>query len=108
MTSLAENKKAYFDYEILEKFEAGLVLTGQETKSAQTGGISIKNAYVTFHNSEAFLINANISKYKFSGPLLDYSPTRSRKLLLKRNEIKRLRSRIEEKYCKRNQKSSKG
>lgn len=87
MKIIAKNKRAYFDYEILEKFEAGLVLTGQEVKSVKNGHISLPGSYVNIHNGEAFLLNASISPYKLAGRLDEYDETRSRKLLLKKSEI---------------------
>jgi SsrA-binding protein len=88
MPTLALNKKATFDYEILEKFEAGLVLSGQEVKSVRSGLASLKGAYVTINNKrEALLINASIPAYKMAGALPDYEPTRSRKLLLHQKEL---------------------
>ncbi len=93
---LATNKKALFDYEILEKMEAGLVLTGQEVKSAKLGQMSLKGAFVTFHGDEAMLTNAHLAKYKPAGLLPHYDPERSRKLLLKKREIQYLRGKSEE------------
>ena len=87
---LSDNKKALFDYEILEKFEAGIVLHGHEAKSAKSGNMSLKGAYVTFHNNEAYLIGAHIGRYKPAGGLKEYDPERSRKLLLKKKELRRL------------------
>lgn len=87
---IADNKKALFDYEILEKFEAGIVLFGHEVKSVKNGGISLKGAYVTVHNGEAYLIGAHIGKYKPAGGLTDYDAERSRKLLLKNKELRYL------------------
>lgn len=90
MTTLAVNKRAHYDYEILDKFEAGLQLTGQEVKSVKTGHISLKGSFVTVKGNELFLTNANIPLYKFAGEIKNYDPTRSRKLLLKKSEIKSL------------------
>lgn len=95
--ALAENKKALFDYEILEKLEAGLVLTGYETKSAKDGNLNLKGSFVTFHNNNALLTNVHIGLYKPAGKMDDYDPTHSRRLLLKRREIEYLRSKSEEK-----------
>ncbi|MFA5061975.1 MAG: SsrA-binding protein SmpB [Patescibacteria group bacterium] len=95
--SLAENKKALFDYEILEKYQAGLVLSGQETKSAKDGQINLKGTYVTFHGNEAYVTNMHIARYKPAGPLLEYDPTRSRKLLLRKKEIAYLQEKSLEK-----------
>src|SRR3989338_7308020 len=94
---LAENKKALFDYEILEKLEAGLKLSGQETKSAKMGQINLKGAYVTFHNGKAFVLNMHINKYKPAGPMPDYDPTRSRPLLLHKKQIAYLQGKTMEK-----------
>lgn len=97
MSTLAVNKRAHFDYEISDKFEAGLQLTGQEVKSVKTGHISLKGSFVTVKGNELFLTNANIPLYKFAGEIKNYDPTRSRKLLLKKSEIKSLigKSRVE-------------
>src|SRR3989338_3454387 len=94
---LAENKKALFDYEILEKLEAGLKLSGQETKSAKMGQINLKGAYVTFHNGKAYVLNMHINKYKPAGPLPDYDPTHTRPLLLRKKEIAYLQGKAMEK-----------
>lgn len=90
MPILATNKRATFDYEILETREAGLVLTGGEVKAARDGQISLKGAYVTLNQGELWLINSHISPYKKAGPSPSYDPTHRRKLLLKKAEIKRL------------------
>lgn len=97
MSKLGENKKAHFDYEFLQKFEAGIVLAGHEVKAVKQGNIGLKGAFVTFHNSEPMLTGAHISKYKGAGGLKDYDPERSRKLLLKRKEIRYLLGKKEEK-----------
>lgn len=97
MPTYAENKKARFDYEILETYEAGLVLAGQEVKAIRTGHISLKGAFITFHGNDAMITNAHISKYKYAGRLLDYEPERSRKILLKKREINYLRGKAQEK-----------
>jgi len=93
---LAINKRAFFDYEILEKIESGLVLTGQEVKSAKLGHINLSGTYVTIHNNEAFLTNCSISPYEHAGPLPAYNPDRSRKLLLHKNEIAKLSGMIKQ------------
>ncbi|MFH1947287.1 MAG: SsrA-binding protein SmpB [Candidatus Magasanikbacteria bacterium] len=95
--SYAINKKAKYDYEILDTLEAGLVLEGQEVKSVRTGHISLKGSFVNIHGDEAFLVNAHIPKYKFAGTAIDYDPDRSRKLLLKRKEIDYLKGKSLEK-----------
>ena len=97
MKNYAENKKAKFDYDILETLEAGLLLTGQEVKSIRTGQASLKSAYVTLHGNQALLTNAHIPKYKFAGQVKDYDPEHSRPLLLKQKEINYLRGKLEQK-----------
>lgn len=88
MSTIAFNKRAGFDYELLEKYEAGLVLTGAEVKSIKTGHISLKGAFVSLHEGELYLTNATIPRYPFSDPNKPYDPTQSRKLLVKRSQIK--------------------
>jgi SsrA-binding protein len=90
MEFLASNKRAFFDYQISDKYEAGLALTGQEVKSVKNGHISLKESFVTIKNSEFFLTNAHISFYPQAGKSKNYNPTRSRKLLLRKSEIKHL------------------
>jgi len=90
MTTLALNKKAKFDYEFLEKYEAGLVLFGHEVKSIKTGHISLKGAFVTIHNGELYLTNALVPLYQHAGNIKNYDPNRSRKLLVKKSEIRSL------------------
>lgn len=90
MSEIAYNKRAFFDYELLDRFEAGLELLGQEVKSAKTGHLSLKGAFVTRRGEELFLTNANIPFYKFAGEPKNYDPTRPRRLLLKRSEIRKL------------------
>ncbi len=87
---LATNRRARFDYDLGEKYEAGLVLSGQEVKSIKTGHISLKGSFVTLKNNELFLTNAIIPSYKFAGKIQNYDPTQPRKLLLKKSEIKSL------------------
>lgn len=91
MPVLAFNKRANFDYDIQETYEAGLVLLGYEVKSIKTGHVSLKGSYVTLKKNknlaEAYLINAHIPLYKFAGDRPHYDPTRPRKLLLTKKEI---------------------
>ncbi|MFA5133875.1 MAG: SsrA-binding protein SmpB [Patescibacteria group bacterium] len=94
---IAENKKAYFDYEILDKYEAGIILLGHEVKAVKAGNISLKGAFITFHNGEAYLTGAHIGKYKQAGGIKDYDPERSRKLLLKTKEIRYISAKKDEK-----------
>ena len=90
MSVLATNKSASFDYELLDKYEAGLVLTGAEVKSIKTGHISLKGSFVTMHSEELYLTNANIPPYPFAKSSAAYDPTRSRKLLVRKSEISHL------------------
>lgn len=97
MTTYAENKKLRFDYEILETFEAGLRLTGQEVKSIRTQSVSLKGGFVTFHNNFAYLINVHIPPYKHAGPMPGYDPLQNRVLLLKKREFEYLKEKSQEK-----------
>ncbi|MBI4811919.1 SsrA-binding protein SmpB [Candidatus Falkowbacteria bacterium] len=96
MSVLTVNKRAKFDYEILETYEAGIVLFGHEVKSIKTGHISLKGSFVTLKSAignklpEAYLTNAHIPLYKHAAGVKNYDPYRPRKLLLKKNEIERL------------------
>jgi SsrA-binding protein len=97
MKTYAINKRANYDYEILEKIEGGLVLAGYEVKSIKTGHISLKGAYVTIKNSEAFLTNANIPAYQPQNMPESYDPTRPRKVLVHKKQIKSLTGKISQK-----------
>ena len=89
MKLIANNKKAYHDYFIEEKFEAGLVLHGTEVKSLRMGKCSIKEAYVRIENGEAYIFGMNISPYEM-GNIFNKDPLRTRKLLMHRSEIRKL------------------
>jgi len=95
MTTIAINKRANFDYALTDKYEAGLVLTGAEVKSIKTGHISLKGSFVTFKGTELYLTNADIPFYKFAGKPINYDPRRSRKLLVKKSEIKTLLGKVQ-------------
>ena len=97
MTTYAKNKKALFDYEILEKLEAGLVLAGYEVKAVRSGQINLTGSFIGFHHNSAWLTNAHISLYKYAGTVENYDPTQSRKLLLKAKEIAYLQGKSQEK-----------
>lgn len=90
MKELAKNKKAGFDYEILEKFEAGVILNGQEAKSIKTRGISLAGSYVTVRPDGVFWMGAKIPAYQPANAGPDYREQRDRKLLLRKSEIRRL------------------
>lgn len=96
MATFAENRKAYFNYDILEKFEAGLVLNGQEVKSIKSGRIQIAGAYAVFRKQELFLVGATIPAYQPKNAPADYRPDRSRKLLLHKKELIYLVGKVKE------------
>ncbi len=93
---ITENKKAWFDYEIIEKFEAGLVLKGSEVKSLRTAQVNLKDAYVAFKGHEAYLQNAHINVYMASS-YNNHEPERLRKLLLHEHELEKIQKAITEK-----------
>jgi len=96
MKIIATNKKAYFNYQILESLETGISLLGSEVKSVREGKISLKESYAEIKGGEVFLINCHISPYEASNRF-NHEPRRPRKLLLHRQEIKRLAGKIKEK-----------
>jgi len=98
MKILAENKKAYFKYEVLEKFEAGISLLGQEVKSLKTYGVNLSGNYVVLKGEELFWVGANIPPYQPGNAPASYQPERSRKLLLKKSEIRYLIGKSREKH----------
>jgi SsrA-binding protein len=95
MKIVATNKNAYHNYQILETIEAGLALTGSEVKSIREGRISLKESYADFKGQELLLINCNISPYHAAN-VFNHEPTRPRKLLLHRRELKRLAGKVQE------------
>jgi len=97
MGVLASNKKAFFEYTILEKIEAGISLIGQEVKSIRMGKVSLSGSYVVVKNQEAFLIGCHIPPYQPKNAPSDYIPERSRKILLKKSQIKHLIGKRKEK-----------
>lgn len=88
-----KNKKAYFDYEILEEIETGIVLTGTEIKSIRNGNANLKDSYAVVRNNEVYLLNMHISEYK-EGNIFNHEEKRTRKLLLHKKEILKLRDKI--------------
>ena len=91
-----KNRKAFFDYEVLDTLEVGISLQGHEVKSVKEGQISLKDSYVVVQDGELYLINANISKYQHAAEI-SYDPQRSRKLLAKKKEIVSLSSKVQQK-----------
>jgi len=88
-TSIAENRKAFHDYHILETFEAGVVLLGTEIKAIREGRVNLRDSFARLENGEVFLHNVNISPYSHRG-YAQHEPLRARKLLLHRDEIRKL------------------
>jgi len=97
MPDYAFNRRASYEYEILENYEAGLVLTGQEVKSIRNSHISLQGAYVVINSEEAYLLNATVPPYQMKNAPAGYEPTRSRKLLLRRDEIRSLIGKTQQK-----------
>ncbi len=89
------NRKAYHDFEILEKYEAGLLLQGTEVKSVRIGKVSFKDSYAKVRNGELWVVSLHINEYDH-GSAWNHDPERPRKLLLHKQEIKRLIGKIEE------------
>lgn len=89
------NKKATFDYEIIESLEAGILLTGAEVKSIKGGRLNFSDSYVKILNDELWLVNADIPKYQFSSDLY-YDSGKSRKLLVSRKQLDRLESKMKQ------------
>lgn len=90
MDTLSENRKAYFNYEILETFESGIELKGYEVKAVKSGRASLTGAFATVKDNQIWLTNADIAPYQPKNTPADYEPTRSRRLLLKKSEIQYL------------------
>lgn len=94
---ISTNKRAYFDYDILETLEAGIELKGFEVKSVKSGRINLAGSYVVIKDGGAWLLNADIPAYQPENAPENYDPQRSRRLLLKKSEIKNLIGRAQEK-----------
>ena len=88
-----KNKKAYFDYTVLEEIEAGISLVGTEIKSVRKGSVDLKDSFITIKNNEAFIINMYIAKYE-EGNIFNHDERRTRKLLLHKKEIKKLKEKV--------------
>ena len=97
MPTLTENKKARFDYDILETFEAGLVLQGHEVKSVKTGRAKIQGAYAIIRGKEVYMVGMHIPPYQQANTPADYDPDRTRKILLSKKEISYLVGKTAEK-----------
>lgn len=88
-----KNKKAYFDYTILEEIEAGISLVGTEIKSVRKGSVDLKDSFITIKNNEAFILNMYIAKYE-EGNIFNHDERRTKKLLLHKKEIKKLKEKV--------------
>jgi SsrA-binding protein len=93
---ITDNRKARFQYEILETYEAGISLTGTEVKSIRAGRVNLQDAYAIVRGGEVWLLNGHISPYQASGQYFNHDPRRTRKLLLKRREISKLVGKLEQ------------
>ncbi len=94
MKIIAQNKKAFHDYDIIDRLEAGIVLTGDEVKALRAGHLSLAGSFATVHDNEFFLINAHIAPYSHAYTKSDEAARRSRKLLIHRREFIQLMSEI--------------
>jgi SsrA-binding protein len=93
---IATNRKANFEYDILNKYEAGIVLTGTEVKSLRQAKVNLQDAYGRIINDEVWIINSHINEYKF-GNINNHEPLRNRKLLLNKKEIRKIKQQLQEK-----------
>jgi len=94
---IVTNKRAYFDYQILETYEAGVQLKGFEVKAIKTGRINLAGSYAIIKNNQLWLLNADIPAYQPKNTPKDYDSKRTRRLLIKTSEIKNLMGRVQEK-----------
>ncbi len=91
MPNLAVNKQAKSDYDFVEKLEGGLALSGAEVKSTREGNIKLQGSFLSVENNELWLKNAHIGRYKPAGVQEEYDPTRSRKVLVHKKELRKIR-----------------
>jgi SsrA-binding protein len=91
-----ENRKAFFDFEIVEKIEAGMALLGSEVKSLRDGGADLKGSFVRIDNDECWLLGCNISPYKQAN-IRNHEPLRKRKLLLHKKQIRKIDGKLQQK-----------
>lgn len=97
MAEIAKNKRAYFDYDIIEKMEAGIELKGFEVKAIKSGRVNLSGSYVVINNNEARLLNADVPAYQPGNTPDNYDSKRTRRLLIKKSEIKNLIGKTAEK-----------
>ncbi|CDN15662.1 MAG: SsrA-binding protein SmpB [Richelia sp.] len=93
---VSDNRQARYLYEILETYEAGIQLVGTEVKSIKAGKVNLQDGYALIKNGEAWLLNAHISPYNASGQYFNHEPRRNRKLLLHRQELRKLIGKVEQ------------
>jgi len=97
MKKVAQNRRARYDYEIVDTVEVGIILTGQEVKSCRGGQMNLQGSYVSFSKGKPVLKNATIAPYAFASNLENYDPGRDRELLLKKSELPKLETKLAEK-----------
>ena len=97
MKVVAQNRRAKYDYEILDKVEVGIILTGQEVKSCRRGNMNLAGSYVSLLGDKPVLKNASIAPYQYASGLENYNPGRDRPLLMKKAEMKKLTAQLSEK-----------
>lgn len=93
---ITDNRKARFQYHIIDTYEAGIQLQGTEVKSIREGRVNLQDAYALVRNGEIFLLNAHIAPYKASSQYFNHEPKRTRKLLLHKGEISKLIGKLEQ------------
>jgi len=93
---ITTNRKANFEYEIINKYEAGIVITGTEVKSLREGKVNLQESYGRIINDEVWIINSHINEYKY-GNINNHEPARNRKLLLNKREIRKIKQQLQEK-----------
>ncbi|MDP4040530.1 SsrA-binding protein SmpB [Mycoplasma mycoides] len=93
---IVKNKKAYFNYEIIQTYQAGIVLNGPEIKSIRNHDVSINEAFVLIRKKEIYILNMNVKKYKFANYIKGLEETRTRKLLLHKKEIIKILNKIKQ------------
>ncbi len=93
---IADNRQARFNYHIIETYEAGVALQGTEVKSIREGKVNLRDGYALIRNNEAWLLNVHISPYQKAGDFFNHEPRRSRRLLLHKQEIRKLIGKVEQ------------
>jgi SsrA-binding protein len=93
---ITTNRKANFEYEIINKYEAGIVITGTEVKSLREGKVNLQESYGRIIKDEVWIVNSHINEYKY-GNINNHEPTRNRKLLLNKREIRKIKQQLQEK-----------